>query len=136
MGAVPVAIPAGLFAPTGQRHPTGVLHRTARGALAPALDHWRSVRGLFHSAVADSTGVVVHVLHVPPGRLPALQRRRRTTDELAGVLHRPVHAMVRLRLRSGHAHPPPPVPGHPSLPAEGPSRIAPAGPLRLSSTGR
>ena len=45
------------------------------------------------------------------GRLPALQRRCRPADQLARLLHGPLHPLGGLRLRTGHAHPAPPVSG-------------------------
>ena len=97
----------------GQRHPPGVLHGPARGALAPSLGHRRGIGRVLHAALAGPADVVIHVLHVPAGRLPAFERRRGPPDQLARLLHRPLHAMGRVRLRPGHAHPPPSLPGDP-----------------------
>ena len=77
MGGLQLAVPPGVFAAARGRDPAELLHDPARGALATPVGHRRPIGRLLRAALAGAADHVVHVLHVPAGRLPALQRRRR-----------------------------------------------------------
>ena len=95
-------------------------------------DHGGALDILSPRPVVHSARLFVPVLHVLARCVPALQCRFRPLDQLAGLLHRSVHPLGGFRLRSGHAHSPPPVPGHPALPPGRAARDPEAGQRRLS----